>query len=90
MMNYQLLTQAYVLYWKTDRQDCRVERTWDAQLLVGTDGVPHRSIKGVPVTRYIGLGAGNQGDHRESKRLSESENFSQDYTIDDEMSSHRS
>jgi hypothetical protein len=89
-MNYWLSTQAYVLYLNTDRHDFRVERIWDTNLLVGPDGILHRVVKGVLVVYYIDRGTGNHVNHRESKRLSHSENVSQDYTIDDEMSSRQS
>ena len=93
-MNYRLSTQAHVLYLKTsaDRLEFRVERKWhwDTELLVGSDGISHRRVKLIFVLCHRGCVAGGKHvNHSKGKRLSQSENVSQDYLMGDQMTSHQ-
>ena len=65
-MHYQ---SSITLYLSTDGQDCRIERTGNAKLVVHSDTVAHRPVQLILVSLYISFATGNQVNHGRAKRL---------------------
>ncbi len=84
---FSSLIQTYILYLKgsTDGHDPRIERSWDAEFLVLRNGIFQRLVHLVLDGGCAIHTAGEHVVHCVSKRLSQSENVSQNYMIADEM-----
>ena len=86
-MNHQFQTYVPSLKASTDRRKGRVENTGDADLFIGCDGISHSPVKGALISLHTGRVAGREhADHDEGERLSQRDNFKQDYMLDDKVS----
>ena len=78
-----------MLHLNTDGPHVRVYGTGEADLIIDSDGTSHNNVKLIPVIGHIRHAGGNQVVHRMGKILSQSENVSRDYLMDDEMTSRQ-